>query len=102
MIDVSQRLWNLPASAESSLRHAAFDHIHRIGAELGGGWVLFLSHVAPDRMLKLCRLPKQIWLEIRTSSLYVYGNRTRHASALHAHQSGLFLSGRHLDERGCV
>jgi hypothetical protein len=90
-----------PAITKFNFRDAAFDKGCRVGGELGGGWLSFGSEVVWNRMLTFCPVPKQIWLEIRVSSLYVYGNRTRHASALHAHQSGLFLFGRHLEERGC-
>lgn len=97
-----KRLSNLPAIMKSNLRDAAFDKGCRVGGELVGGWLSFHSNVVRSRMLTFCRVPKQIWLEILPSSLYVYGNRTRHASALHAHQSGLFLFGRHLEKRGCL
>lgn len=47
MIDVDQRLWNIPIVTESNLRDAAFDHGYRIGPEQAAGWMFFRSASAP-------------------------------------------------------
>ncbi|WP_334545055.1 hypothetical protein [Rhizobium leguminosarum] len=90
----TMRLWDIiPPTTQTNPKDAAFDQGYRIGPELAAGWLFFRSASALGLTLKLSRFPKGIWLEICTSRLYITLNRTRHASALHAHQLGLFLSG---------